>query len=198
MNPPEYDPRMLLDISRFYSSETYRRILPEQGKENMVNARRRRKKSKNIDGENGGVMMLRKTKLNQEQVNVFEKNFGSEHKLDSERKDRLATELGLQPRQVAVWFQNRRAKWKSQKLEEEYSKLKSQHESALVEKCCLETELLKLKEQLNEADKEIQRLSSNSPTSSFSVEAMDPSCLGEFGTHGLESVCYLPTNDCVM
>ncbi|XP_073063840.1 homeobox-leucine zipper protein ATHB-40-like [Primulina eburnea] len=193
----EYDTQMLLDISQFYSPETYSQILPEeQGKGNTVKARRRCKKSKNIYGENGGVM-LRKTKLKEEQVDILEKNFGSEHKLESERKDRLAAELGLQPRQVAVWFQNRRAKWKSQRLEEEYSKLKSQHDSAVVEKCCLETELLKLKEQLNDAEKEIQRLSTNSPTSSFSMEAMDPSYLGEFGTHGLESVFYLPTNDFV-
>lgn len=110
------------------------------GKEKTVKARRRRKKNKNIDGENGGVM-LRKTKLKDEQVDILEKNFGSEHKLESGRKDRLAAELGLQPRQVAVWFQNRRAKWKSQRLEEEYSKLKSQHDSAVLEKCCLETEV---------------------------------------------------------
>ncbi|XP_073147368.1 homeobox-leucine zipper protein ATHB-40-like [Henckelia pumila] len=192
MDPPKYDPRMLLDISQLYSSESYSQILPEQGKENTAKARRRRKKMKNMDGENGGVTsMLRKTKLNEEQVNVLETNFGSEHKLESERKDRLAAELGLQPRQVAVWFQNRRAKWKSQKLEEEYSMLKSQHDSAVVEKCCLETELLKLKEQLNDAEKKIQRLSSNSPTSSFS---MDPSYVGEFGTQGLESVFYFPNN----
>ncbi|KZV19009.1 homeobox-leucine zipper protein ATHB-40 [Dorcoceras hygrometricum] len=195
MDPLEYDPQMLLDISQFYTSETCNQILPEKEKQK---ARGRRKKiSKNIDGENVGVM-LRKTKLNEEQVNILEKHFGSEHKLESERKDRLAAELGLQPRQVAVWFQNRRAKWKSQRLEEEYSKLKSQHDTAVVEKCCLETQLLKLQEQLKDAEKEIQRLSSNSPTSSFSMEAMDPSnYLGEFGAQGLESVFHLPTNDFV-
>lgn len=88
--------------------------------------------------------MMRKRKLTDEQVNMLELSFGSEHKLESERKDKLAAELGLDPRQVAVWFQNRRARWKSKKLEEEYSKLKSEHENAVVEKCRLETEVLSL------------------------------------------------------
>lgn len=71
-------------------------------------------------------------------------NFGNEHKLESERKDRLASELGLDPRQVAVWFQNRRARWKNKKLEEEYSTLKKMHDNVVVEKCRLESEVRSL------------------------------------------------------
>ncbi|XP_039162851.1 homeobox-leucine zipper protein ATHB-21-like [Eucalyptus grandis] len=96
--------------------------------------RRRRKKSK---GE-GGAAGPRKRKLSEEQVNLLEQNFGSEHKLESERKDRLASELGLDLRQVAVWFQNRRARWKNKKLEEEYAKMKSAHEGTVIEKCRLD------------------------------------------------------------
>ena len=84
---------------------------------------------------------LKKRKLSSEQVNLLEMNFGNEHKLESERKDKLASELGLDPRQVAVWFQNRRARWKNKKLEEEYTKLKTAHESIVVEKCRLESEV---------------------------------------------------------
>lgn len=98
--------------------------------------RRRRKKSK---GESSGIM--RKRKLSEEQVNLLEQSFGSEHKLESERKDKLASELGLDPRQVAVWFQNRRARWKNKKLEEEYSKLKSEHDTNIVHNCRLENEV---------------------------------------------------------
>lgn len=99
--------------------------------------RRRRKKSKG-EGSGSGV---RKRKLSQEQAHLLELNFGSEHKLESQRKDKLASELGLDPRQVAVWFQNRRARWKNKKLEEEYSKLKTEHENTVLEKCRLETEV---------------------------------------------------------
>ncbi|KAK6152904.1 hypothetical protein DH2020_012543 [Rehmannia glutinosa] len=158
--------------------------------------RRRRKKNNGGGGCDGE---MRKRKLSEEQVSMLERSFGNEQKLESERKDRLAAEIGLDPRQVAVWFQNRRARWRSKKLEEEYSKLRSEHETTVVEKCRIETELLKLKEQLDEAEKEIQRLSehsdgfrSNNPNShsSLSMQTTEPFFLGDFGIRELENVFY--------
>ncbi|GAB4848879.1 hypothetical protein Ancab_003689 [Ancistrocladus abbreviatus] len=157
--------------------------------------RRRRRKSKN---EGNDAVAAKKRKLSEEQVNMLERSFGCEHKLESERKERLASELGLDPRQVAVWFQNKRARWKNKKLEGEYSKLSAEHEGVVIEKCRLEAELLKLKEQLNDAQSEIQRLiersdngSSNSPSSSLTMEAMDPQLLGEFA---FENMFYAAEN----
>ncbi|KAF8409921.1 hypothetical protein HHK36_002440 [Tetracentron sinense] len=183
----QVEDQMLL-ISQLYPA-FYTPMVPGKGETKT----RRRRKSK---GE-GSSVGARKRKLSVEQVNLLEMNFGNEHKLESERKDRLASELGLDPRQVAVWFQNRRARLKSKKLEEEYSKLKTAHESIILEKCLLETEVIKLKEQLLEAEKEIQRLSessvgvsSSSPSSSRSM-VVDPHFLGEFGVEGFGNVFYV-------
>lgn len=102
---------------------------------------RRRRNKKSRGGGNGASEANKKRKLSVEQVNLLEHSFGNEHKLESERKDKLALELGLDPRQVAVWFQNRRARWKNKKLEEEFSNLKKAHDATMLEKCRLETEV---------------------------------------------------------
>ncbi|XP_018441266.2 homeobox-leucine zipper protein ATHB-6 [Raphanus sativus] len=71
----------------------------------------------------------KKRRLSVNQVKALEKNFELENKLEPERKVKLAQELGLQPRQVAVWFQNRRARWKTKQLEKDYGVLKTQYDS---------------------------------------------------------------------
>ncbi|KAL0739531.1 hypothetical protein Bca4012_015741 [Brassica carinata] len=180
------DDQSLAFISQLYP-DVYTQILPQQGA--VKPPKRRRKKSKGAMAT-GDVnnCFFRKRKLSDEQVNMLEMSFGDEHKLESERKDRLAAELGLDPRQVAVWFQNRRARWKNKRLEEEYNKLKNSHDNVVGDKCRLESELLQLKEQLYDAEREIQRLaervergSSNSPiSSSVSVEANETPFFGDY------------------
>lgn len=73
----------------------------------------------------------KKRRLTPEQVHLLEKSFETENKLEPERKTQLAKKLGLQPRQVAVWFQNRRARWKTKQLERDYDQLKSSYDSLL-------------------------------------------------------------------
>ncbi|KAL0896288.1 hypothetical protein Bca101_080249 [Brassica carinata] len=79
--------------------------------------------------------------------------FKSETRLEPRKKVQLARELGLQPRQVAIWFQNKRARWKSKQLETEYNILRqnyndlaSQFESLKKENQGLVSELHKLNE----------------------------------------------------
>jgi hypothetical protein len=82
--------------------------------------------------EESGHIAEKKRRLSVEQVKALEKNFEVENKLEPERKVKLAQELGLQPRQVAVWFQNRRARWKTKQLERDYGVLKASYDSLKV------------------------------------------------------------------
>lgn len=101
----------------------------------------------------------KKRRLTVDQVRSLEKSFEMETKLEPEKKIQLAQELGLQPRQVAVWFQNRRARWKTKQLERDYNflkvsydTLKSDFEGLQKEKDTLLAELESLKEKLIEAE----------------------------------------------
>ncbi|KAL2343091.1 hypothetical protein Fmac_004376 [Flemingia macrophylla] len=79
--------------------------------------------------EESGHHAEKKRRLSVDQVKALEKNFEVENKLEPDRKVKLAQELGLQPRQVAVWFQNRRARWKTKQLERDYGVLKASYET---------------------------------------------------------------------
>lgn len=97
----------------------------------------------------------KKRRLTDNQVQFLEKSFGEENKLEPERKVQLAKELGLQPRQIAIWFQNRRARWKTKQLEKEYDELrnrydtlKSNYNNLLKEKENLRVEVFQLTDKL--------------------------------------------------
>ncbi|CAK9866141.1 unnamed protein product [Sphagnum jensenii] len=92
--------------------------------------------------------VAKKRRLTFDQVRSLEQNFELENKLEPERKMQLAKELGLQPRQVAVWYQNRRARWKTKQLERDYevlssdyNRLKAEFEVAVQEKEKLKSEV---------------------------------------------------------
>ncbi|KAI4378692.1 hypothetical protein MLD38_016136 [Melastoma candidum] len=86
-----------------------------------------------------------KKKLRGDQLQLLERSFQEEIKLDPDRKLRLSRELGLQPRQIAVWFQNRRARWKAKQLERLYDVLKMEFDAVSREKVHLQEEVLRLK-----------------------------------------------------
>ncbi|KAL3751650.1 hypothetical protein ACJRO7_012474 [Eucalyptus globulus] len=97
----------------------------------------------------------KKRRLSADQVHFLERHFEVENKLEPERKIQLAKDLGLQPRQVAIWFQNRRARYKTKQLEKEYDSLKARfeslkadHDKLIKEKENLKGEVLSLRDKL--------------------------------------------------
>ncbi|XP_024014666.1 homeobox-leucine zipper protein HAT5-like [Eutrema salsugineum] len=106
----------------------------------------------------------KKRRLTTEQVNLLEKSFGEENKLEPERKIELARKLGLPQRQVAVWFQNRKARCKIKQTERDYDILKAcydsllaKHETVISENEKLKSKVLNLTQMLLPATNQTQR-----------------------------------------
>ncbi|XP_010558970.1 PREDICTED: homeobox-leucine zipper protein ATHB-22 [Tarenaya hassleriana] len=87
----------------------------------------------------------KKKKMTREQLRMLERSFEEEIKLDPDRKMKLSRELGLQPRQVAVWFQNKRARWRNKQLEHLYETLLHDFHVVSREKEMLQDEVVKLR-----------------------------------------------------
>ncbi|KAG6392077.1 hypothetical protein SASPL_146285 [Salvia splendens] len=94
---------------------------------------------------------IHKKRLSQEQVRLLEASFDSSKKLEPERKFQLARDLGVSPRQIAIWHQNKRARWKSQSLELDHGAMQLRLDAALAEKRELEREVGLLRAELRRA-----------------------------------------------
>ena len=69
-----------------------------------------------------------KRRFSDEQIKFLEFMFESESRPESRTKQQLAKELGLETRQVSIWFQNRRARLRTKQIEKEYSILKASYD----------------------------------------------------------------------
>ncbi|KAL1813912.1 hypothetical protein ACET3Z_023977 [Daucus carota] len=85
----------------------------------------------------------KKLRLTAGQTSLLEDSFNLSSTLNKAQKEALAERLNLRPRQVEVWFQNRRARTKLKQTEVDYAFLK---------KCCesLSDENRRLKKELQE------------------------------------------------
>lgn len=127
----------------------------------------------------------KKRRLSVQQVRSLEKTFEVENKLEPERKLQLAQELGLHPRQVAVWFQNRRARWKTKQLERDYGQLKLNYECLKSNFEAIKQDNQKLASELNyvkEKWEETQKLPSHNNDFSPAKEGKIISGMGEDNT----------------
>ncbi|PHU04151.1 Homeobox-leucine zipper protein HOX6 [Capsicum chinense] len=98
------------------------------------------------------ILNHNKKRLTQEQVKRLEISFDSTKKLEPEQKLQLAKELGVPPRQIAIWYQNRRARWKNQSLELDYNALQLKLDTTLAEKKQIEKENELLKVELKKVN----------------------------------------------
>ncbi|XP_073316597.1 uncharacterized protein [Primulina huaijiensis] len=89
-------------------------------------------------------------RFSDEQIKSLESIFDQETKLESRKKLQLARDLGLQPRQVAIWFQNRRARWKARQIEQEFKVLKVNYDNMCLQFDHLKKENESLQRQLQE------------------------------------------------
>ena len=95
----------------------------------------------------------RKRRFTEEQIRSLESMFQAHHaKLEPREKAELARELGLQPRQVAIWFQNKRARWRSKQLEHDYAALRDKFDALHARVESLKQEKLALTAQVTEHD----------------------------------------------
>ncbi|CAJ1929150.1 unnamed protein product [Sphenostylis stenocarpa] len=95
------------------------------------------------DEEEDGTNARKKLRLTKEQSALLEESFKQHSTLNPKQKQALARQLNLRPRQVEVWFQNRRARTKLKQTEVDCEFLK---------KCCetLTDENRRLKKELQE------------------------------------------------
>ncbi|KAE8797978.1 hypothetical protein D1007_26791 [Hordeum vulgare] len=94
--------------------------------------------------EHGDDHPRKKLRLSAEQVTVLESVYEEHCNLDTTVKQGLAKRLDIKPRQVEVWFQNRRARSKQKQVVEDYEHVKRKSERLIKENQKLKMELQQL------------------------------------------------------
>ncbi|KAG2567748.1 hypothetical protein PVAP13_7NG265400 [Panicum virgatum] len=123
----------------------------------------------------------RKRRFTEEQIRSLESMFQAHHaKLEPREKAELARQLGLQPRQVAIWFQNKRARWRSKQLEHDYDALRDKFDALHARVESLKQEKLALAaQQLQELSERLrEREDHRAASGGVAATASSSSCNG--------------------
>lgn len=115
--------------------------------------------SEDEDGDNS----RKKLRLSKDQSVILEESFKEHNTLNPKQKLALAKRLGLRPRQVEVWFQNRRARTKLKQTEVDCEFLK---------RCCEN-----LTEENRRLQKEVQELRALKLSPQFYMQMTPPTTL---------------------
>ncbi|KAG8374685.1 hypothetical protein BUALT_Bualt10G0021600 [Buddleja alternifolia] len=101
--------------------------------------------SRGISDEEDAENARKKLRLSKDQSAVLEESFKEHNTLNPKQKLALAKKLGLRPRQVEVWFQNRRARTKLKQTEVDCEFLKRCCENLTEENRRLQKEVQELR-----------------------------------------------------
>ncbi|KAH7438909.1 hypothetical protein KP509_04G036500 [Ceratopteris richardii] len=101
--------------------------------------------SSRASDEEDGASTRKKLRLTKEQSALLEESFKEHSTLNPKQKSALAKQLNLRPRQVEVWFQNRRARTKLKQTEVDCELLKRCCESLTEENRRLQKEVQELR-----------------------------------------------------
>ncbi|KAK6935141.1 Homeobox domain [Dillenia turbinata] len=136
-----------------------------------------RASSRGISDEEDGDASRKKLRLTKDQSAILEESFKEHNTLNPKQKLTLARQLNLRPRQVEVWFQNRRARTKLKQTEVDCEFLK---------RCCDN-----LTEENRRLQKEVQELRALKLSPQFYMQMTPPTTLTMCPS--CERVAYPPT-----
>ncbi|KAF8377688.1 hypothetical protein HHK36_031072 [Tetracentron sinense] len=154
-----YQASRKIDVNKAYeeSADVYGQSSPHSAVSSFSNASIKRERdlvseeievervSSRVSDEDDEGSARKKLRLTKEQSVLLEDSFKEHSTLNPKQKQALAKQLNLRPRQVEVWFQNRRARTKLKKTEVDCEFLKNCCEKLTGENRRLQKELQELK-----------------------------------------------------
>ncbi|CAI8609560.1 unnamed protein product [Vicia faba] len=128
-----------------------------------VSGKRSEREGGNISDDEDAETARKKLRLSKNQSAILEETFNQHNTLNPKQKLALAKQLGLRPRQVEVWFQNRRARTKLKQTEVDCEVLK---------RCCEN-----LTDENRRLHKEVQELRALKLSPQFYMQMTPPTTL---------------------